>query len=102
MTTPNTPAQEMWSDERINEFIVECLLERYTPRGLARRVAYAVRASYESARAQDAQTIARLTAELATCLNELIEHRNVAGLSTAAQAARYRELTGKEYGEDEP
>lgn len=52
MTTP-TPAPAgvpLWSDTRINERINQVLSEQpnHTPRGLVRRVSYAMRAEYEA------------------------------------------------------
>lgn len=65
-TTMSDELAPLWSDERINEYIKTVLIDQpnHTPRGLVRRVSYAVRDDYEAERRQLHARIAQLEQEL--------------------------------------
>jgi hypothetical protein len=94
MTEPQL--EPLWSDERINDLIIEILAtSTHTPRGLTRRVSYAVRDEYETRIAQlEAQLVASYKREgeveiaWAYVLAELVEaQQRIAELEEAASPA---------------
>lgn len=95
------PTAPLWTDERIDELIISVLFNNHTPRGLARRVSYTVRDDYETALAAANERIRHLEAELADEIVEVIGMLKLYGYEGYAEdMTRYRELTGREYGED--
>ena len=58
---------QVWSDERINELIKSVMIDQpnHTPRGLVRRVSYAIRDDYEHELAAARARMAELEAALA-------------------------------------